>query len=171
MLDAWRHRGRKARVRHLVLTDSQSFRRRGGGRRDVCGAASLSRCRRRRSTASPPMLRTATAVARIFAAKGRPRFNPLICHVTDIAMARRYGVLDARAECLGGKVLAGAAVARRAACGRCAGASARHRRTSDDRASRAARAGARRHRRARPGNRRAVGQPLRLASARRAPSM
>jgi L-threonylcarbamoyladenylate synthase len=38
------------------------------------------------------------AVARIFAAKGRPRFNPLICHVTDIAMARRYGLFDARAE-------------------------------------------------------------------------
>lgn len=38
------------------------------------------------------------AVARIFAAKGRPRFNPLICHVTDVAMARRYGALDARAE-------------------------------------------------------------------------
>ncbi|GAB4135896.1 MAG: L-threonylcarbamoyladenylate synthase [Rhodothalassiaceae bacterium] len=29
------------------------------------------------------------AVARIFAAKGRPRFNPLICHVADAAMAER----------------------------------------------------------------------------------
>ena len=38
------------------------------------------------------------AVARIFEAKGRPRFNPLICHVTDAAMARRYGQLDTRAE-------------------------------------------------------------------------
>jgi L-threonylcarbamoyladenylate synthase len=38
------------------------------------------------------------AVAKVFAAKGRPRFNPLICHVTDVAMARRYGVLDPRAE-------------------------------------------------------------------------
>ena len=37
------------------------------------------------------------AVARIFAAKGRPRFNPLICHVADIAMARRYGEIDERA--------------------------------------------------------------------------
>ena len=37
------------------------------------------------------------AVARIFEAKGRPRFNPLICHVTDTEMARRYGVLDSRA--------------------------------------------------------------------------
>jgi L-threonylcarbamoyladenylate synthase len=38
------------------------------------------------------------AVARIFEAKRRPRFNPLICHVTDTAMAKRYGVLDRRAE-------------------------------------------------------------------------
>jgi L-threonylcarbamoyladenylate synthase len=38
------------------------------------------------------------AVARIFEAKGRPRFNPLICHVTNLAMARGYGVLDERAE-------------------------------------------------------------------------
>jgi L-threonylcarbamoyladenylate synthase len=34
------------------------------------------------------------AVARIFAAKGRPQFNPLICHVTDTDMAARYGRLD-----------------------------------------------------------------------------
>jgi L-threonylcarbamoyladenylate synthase len=39
-----------------------------------------------------------TAVARIFAAKGRPRFNPLICHAAGVAMARRYGVPDTRAE-------------------------------------------------------------------------
>lgn len=38
------------------------------------------------------------AVARIFAVKGRPRFNPLICHVTDVAMAQHYGVFDARAR-------------------------------------------------------------------------
>ncbi len=43
------------------------------------------------------------AVARIFAAKGRPRFNPLICHVTDVGMARRYGTLDARTERLAEK--------------------------------------------------------------------
>lgn len=30
------------------------------------------------------------AVARIFEAKGRPSFNPLIIHVADIGMARRY---------------------------------------------------------------------------------
>ena len=38
------------------------------------------------------------AVARIFQAKGRPRFNPLISHVADMEMARRYGVFDERAE-------------------------------------------------------------------------
>ncbi|MGB3832249.1 MAG: L-threonylcarbamoyladenylate synthase, partial [Mesorhizobium sp.] len=34
------------------------------------------------------------AVARIFEAKGRPRFNPLIAHVSDMAMAERIGVFD-----------------------------------------------------------------------------
>ena len=38
------------------------------------------------------------AVARIFAAKNRPSFNPLIVHVLDLAAAARYGELDARAE-------------------------------------------------------------------------
>jgi L-threonylcarbamoyladenylate synthase len=41
-----------------------------------------------------------TAVARIFEAKGRPRFNPLIAHVADVAAARRIARLDARAEAL-----------------------------------------------------------------------
>ncbi|TWG89622.1 L-threonylcarbamoyladenylate synthase [Mesorhizobium sp. J18] len=34
------------------------------------------------------------AVARIFETKGRPRFNPLIAHVSDMAMAERIAVLD-----------------------------------------------------------------------------
>jgi len=33
-------------------------------------------------------------VAAIYAAKGRPSFNPLIAHVADIAMAERYVTLD-----------------------------------------------------------------------------
>jgi L-threonylcarbamoyladenylate synthase len=37
------------------------------------------------------------AVARIFEAKGRPRFNPLIAHVADLAMAQRLAQLDERA--------------------------------------------------------------------------
>lgn len=37
------------------------------------------------------------AVARIYAAKQRPRFNPLIAHVADRAMAEREGVFDADA--------------------------------------------------------------------------
>ena len=43
------------------------------------------------------------AVARIFAAKGRPRFNPLICHVTGLAMGKRYGRFDDRAKRLAEK--------------------------------------------------------------------
>ncbi|WP_306119669.1 MULTISPECIES: L-threonylcarbamoyladenylate synthase [unclassified Roseitalea] len=34
------------------------------------------------------------AVARIFEAKGRPRFNPLICHVDGLAMARANALFD-----------------------------------------------------------------------------
>ena len=44
----------------------------------------------------------AAAVARIFEAKGRPRFNPLISHVSDVAAADRLAVLDDRARALAG---------------------------------------------------------------------
>jgi L-threonylcarbamoyladenylate synthase len=38
------------------------------------------------------------AIARLYAAKGRPAFNPLIAHVADVAAARRLAVFDAEAE-------------------------------------------------------------------------
>src|SRR5438270_13389449 len=38
------------------------------------------------------------AVARIFAAKGRPRFNPLIVHVPGLAEAEALARFDARAR-------------------------------------------------------------------------
>lgn len=38
------------------------------------------------------------AVARIFEAKGRPRFNPLIAHVPDLAAAERLALFDDRAR-------------------------------------------------------------------------
>jgi L-threonylcarbamoyladenylate synthase len=38
------------------------------------------------------------AIARLYAAKGRPRFNPLIAHVGDLAAARRLGRFDPAAE-------------------------------------------------------------------------
>ena len=38
------------------------------------------------------------AVARLYAAKGRPRFNPLIAHVSSLEAARRLGRFDATAE-------------------------------------------------------------------------
>ena len=44
--------------------------------------------------------RSDLAVARIYEAKGRPRFNPLIAHVSDMDMARRLAVFDDRAEAL-----------------------------------------------------------------------
>ncbi len=40
----------------------------------------------------------ARAVAAVYEAKGRPAFNPLIAHVTDVAMARRIATFDDRAE-------------------------------------------------------------------------
>lgn len=40
------------------------------------------------------------AVARIFEAKGRPRFNPLIAHVADAGQAERIAVFDNRARAL-----------------------------------------------------------------------
>ncbi|MDP3379195.1 MAG: L-threonylcarbamoyladenylate synthase, partial [Brevundimonas sp.] len=42
----------------------------------------------------------AEAVARIFAAKGRPRFNPLIAHVGSVEAAARVGVMSAMGEAL-----------------------------------------------------------------------
>lgn len=40
------------------------------------------------------------AVARLYAAKGRPSFNPLIAHVTDLAAARRLAIFNPAAEAL-----------------------------------------------------------------------
>jgi L-threonylcarbamoyladenylate synthase len=40
------------------------------------------------------------AVARLYAAKGRPAFNPLIAHVADVATAHRLAHFDATAEAL-----------------------------------------------------------------------
>lgn len=34
------------------------------------------------------------AITRIYETKGRPRFNPLICHMADMAMAERHAVFD-----------------------------------------------------------------------------
>ncbi|AXV14584.1 threonylcarbamoyl-AMP synthase [Neorhizobium sp. SOG26] len=35
-----------------------------------------------------------SAITRIYETKGRPRFNPLICHMADLAMAEHYAVFD-----------------------------------------------------------------------------
>ena len=40
------------------------------------------------------------AVIAVFEAKGRPRFNPLIVHIGDMALAERIGVFDDRARAL-----------------------------------------------------------------------
>lgn len=48
------------------------------------------------------------AVARVFAAKGRPRFNPLIVHVPDLDGAEAIAVLDDRARALAARFWPGA---------------------------------------------------------------
>ena len=40
----------------------------------------------------------AEAVTSIYTAKGRPSFNPLICHVSGLEMAQRFGTFDELAE-------------------------------------------------------------------------
>jgi L-threonylcarbamoyladenylate synthase len=42
----------------------------------------------------------AAAVAKLYAAKGRPAFNPLIAHVADAAAARRLAAFDGAADAL-----------------------------------------------------------------------
>src|SRR4051794_41699956 len=37
-------------------------------------------------------------IARLYAAKGRPRFNPLIAHVADLAAARQRAAFNREAE-------------------------------------------------------------------------
>jgi L-threonylcarbamoyladenylate synthase len=39
-----------------------------------------------------------SAIAAVYEAKGRPRFNPLIAHLVDVAAARHVARLDSRAE-------------------------------------------------------------------------
>ena len=62
----------------------------------------------------------AAAVARLYAAKGRPAFNPLICHVGDAAAAAALGRFDAAAARLAGELWPGPltlVVPRQADCG------------------------------------------------------
>jgi len=59
------------------------------------------------------------AVAAIFAAKQRPRFNPLIVHIGDTAMAEAWALLDDRARLLAGRFWPGPltlVLARRPGC-------------------------------------------------------
>ena len=42
----------------------------------------------------------ARAIAKVFAAKERPRFNPLIVHVPGLAEAERYAVINDAARIL-----------------------------------------------------------------------
>ena len=101
------------------------------------------------------------AVARLYEAKGRPSFNPLIAHVADAARARARALRPGRRAARGG-VLAGAADPGAAAARRLPGRRSRHRRPRHHRRARAQPSGRARHpRRLRPTGGGALGQPLR----------
>ena len=65
--------------------------------------------------------RNGEAVARLYAAKGRPAFNPLIAHVADARRRAPARALRCRRRAAGGRVLAGAADAGAAAAARLPG--------------------------------------------------
>ena len=78
------------------------------------GAAALARAgsspsRPRRSMAWARSRPTTARSPRIFAAKGRPRFNPLIVHVAGRGAARRAGALARPRRAAGAALLAGRA--------------------------------------------------------------
>ncbi len=102
------------------------------------------------------------AVARLYQAKGRPAFNPLIAHVADLAAARALGRFDADAERLAEDILARTADAGAAQGGRMPGGRARNGRARQHRGARAPpRGGAENPRSLRQARRGAVRQPLR----------
>ncbi|WP_304192200.1 L-threonylcarbamoyladenylate synthase [Phenylobacterium aquaticum] len=83
---------------------------RGEGEREAHGDAGIARAVAALRAGSLVILPTETvyglgadaanpaAVAAIYEAKGRPRFNPLISHVADIAAAERLAIFDDRAH-------------------------------------------------------------------------
>ena len=77
------------------------------------------------------------AVARLYEAKGRPAFNPLIAHVADLAAARALARFDAARGAARGGVLAGAADAGAAEGAGLPGRRSRHRRARHHRGARA----------------------------------
>ena len=106
------------------------------------------------------------AVARLYEAKGRPAFNPLISHVPDIDAARHLGAFRSGGGAAGRCLLAGAADPGAAAHGRLSG-----RRACDRGARHHCRAGSRSCGGARspgglrPAGGRAIGEPLRPSVA------
>ena len=111
--------------------------------------------------ASAPTRPIPAAVARLYEAKGRPSFNPLIAHVGDLAAARNIAHFDAPGDAAGRGVLAGpadagAAESRRLRGGRSRHRRARHRRDPGPRPPGRARPPAR----VRPAGGGAVGEPV-----------
>ena len=105
----------------------------------------------------------AEAVARIYEAKGRPSFNPLIVHVPDLAAAERIGEFGERRVRLPSEHWPGPLTLVVPLRARCRHRIDRHRRPADDRPARAGPSGdAGTAARDRPAARRALGQRQRL---------
>ena len=75
----------------------------------VFAAAASSPCRPRRSMAWLRTRHRTRRSRRMFAAKGRPAFNPLIAHVLDVAAAQELRDIRPGRRTVGASVLAGAA--------------------------------------------------------------
>ena len=81
------------------------------------------------------MRRIAEAVARIYAAKGRPSFNPLIVHVPDLAAAEALAMFDDTARALAAAFWPGPLTIVAAAQARCTDRVDRDRGARHDRAA------------------------------------
>ena len=81
----------------------------GSGRALPRRRAAWSRSRPRPSMASAPMPPMPAAIARLYEAKGRPSFNPLIAHVGDIAACHANCPFRRDRDQARGSVLAGTA--------------------------------------------------------------
>ena len=102
------------------------------------------------------------AVARLYDAKGRPAFNPLIAHVADAAAARRLARFEAAAERLAAAFWPGPLTLVLPKARGLSGRRACHRRPRHHRGARARPSGRARHSdRVRPAGGGAVRQPLR----------
>jgi L-threonylcarbamoyladenylate synthase len=119
-------------IPHLTLRRGRDRRSRGADRAGQCVAVPTETVYGLAADATD-----SAAVAGIYAAKGRPLFNPLIVHVPDLAAAERIAVFDDAARDLATRFWPGPLTLVAAAARRCGHRFAGDRRARDDRHPRA----------------------------------